>query len=52
MLSEKREYVLWDSYTGEDIATLDTRSDANTEQSIYERNGEYQTRIRTVVTKD
>lgn len=47
----EKSYTLWDSYTKQEIAVLDTRGEARMEQNIYERDGQFQTRIRTNVTK-
>jgi len=51
MLDEKREYVLYSSYTGDTLGKFDSRKEANVERNISERDGDYSTRIRTIVTQ-
>ena len=50
-LNEKRTYELYSSYTGDTLGTFDSRSAANSERNISERDGDYSLRIRTHVER-
>ena len=45
----EKQYVLYDSRTGEDLEVCESRAVALAHQRVYEVNGEWQTRIRTQI---
>jgi hypothetical protein len=51
MLNETRTYELYSRYTDDTLGSFDTRKEATVERNISERDGDYSTRIRTVVTR-
>lgn len=46
-----RTYEVWDSYTGDVLDEFDTRAQANAFKRNMEQMGEWQTRIRTIITE-